>query len=173
MRVRSRPSPCAAPPSAHLLIPPSRPPLEPVRLCRVLAELIRSKGDTQMTVEQLTHEIIPHGRSAPRLPHRAARRPRARRASSCDLPNPQLSALRSTRRSQRRCPTRSKPSCCRKSGASPRRRCEPRGDLQGGGHGSAWEYTCLGCGVCRGVRRGSSSCGCLVGQRRARSLQFR
>ena len=30
--------------------------------CHLYAELIRSKGDTTMTVEQLTQEIIPRGR---------------------------------------------------------------------------------------------------------------
>ena len=34
------------------------------RLSLAVADLIRSKGDTQMTVEQLTTEIIPRGRGA-------------------------------------------------------------------------------------------------------------
>ena len=37
----------------------------PPWMCFSLAELIRSKGDTTMTVEQLTQEIIPRGRGTP------------------------------------------------------------------------------------------------------------
>lgn len=37
-------------------------------LCLCIAELIRSKGDTTMTVEQLTAEIIPRGRGARSTP---------------------------------------------------------------------------------------------------------
>ena len=44
-----------------------RTPRSHVRLRpRSAAELIRSKGDTTMTVEQLTQEIIPRGRGVPR-----------------------------------------------------------------------------------------------------------
>ena len=43
-------------------LPPSSRPLLALRV--VPAELIRSKGDTNMTVEQLTAEIIPKGRGA-------------------------------------------------------------------------------------------------------------
>lgn len=40
--------------------------------CPFLADLIRQKGDTTMTVEQLTQEIIPRGRGAsPRSPRRS------------------------------------------------------------------------------------------------------
>jgi hypothetical protein len=45
--------------------PLPRPSLAPsARRPLALAELIRSKGETTMTVEQLTAEIIPHGRGA-------------------------------------------------------------------------------------------------------------
>ena len=50
-------------------------------IIRVSAELIRSKGDQTMTVEQLTAEIIPRGRGARSIPARqrtlyASRAPR-------------------------------------------------------------------------------------------------
>jgi hypothetical protein len=61
---------------------PSNPPREPHAvsplatehtLCHCIlvhhSDLIRSKGDTTMTVEQLTSEIIPRGRSTPRPRH--------------------------------------------------------------------------------------------------------
>ena len=86
--------------------------------CPRHAELIRSKGDMTMTVDQLTQEIIPRGRGArARAPGRCAR---ARapglapaRACPCEAP------ARDCACAQGRCRTRSSPSCCRKFGASP------------------------------------------------------
>jgi hypothetical protein len=76
---------CAHPPSAplscrHLMepMPPWQRPFSVALLhpspcpgcrCPRFAELIRSKGDTTMTVEQLTAEIIPRGRGACPGPH--------------------------------------------------------------------------------------------------------
>ena len=49
------PSPCPAPVSTS--------PLRSYDPRARVADLIRSKGDTNMTVEQLTQEIIPQGRA--------------------------------------------------------------------------------------------------------------
>ena len=49
--------------SRHALHPSLKPSHDVfARVCACIAELIRSKGDTNMTVEQLTQEIIPQGR---------------------------------------------------------------------------------------------------------------
>eukprot|EP00962_Isochrysis_galbana_P003301 scaffold920_cov135-Isochrysis_galbana.AAC.7 len=55
--------------AARARAPPRLPGSAPTSCCLVLAaDLIKQKGDQQLTVEQLTQEITPHGRGARQHP---------------------------------------------------------------------------------------------------------
>ena len=90
----------------------------PPWLCLSLAELIRSKGDTTMTVEQLTQEIIPRGRGTtlPSNGVKAATPAIASPRHTIWLPSGLLTAgtehsVCRRARAQGRCPTKSSRSC--------------------------------------------------------------